>query len=141
MPTGAPIRGPIGAVLNPSLLSIADHGDLAYASSLCGACLEACPIRIDLPSMLVDIRNQYAEAGLDHRSVRTAVKLYAKAATRPLAFRALLSAGGLAGKIPRSDDGWITQLPLMGNGWLDYRDFPKPDPRPFHRRWKDRDDS
>ena len=138
---GSTYPGPIGAVLNPSLLSIADHGDLAYASSLCGACLEACPIRIDLPSMLVDIRNQYAEAGLDHRSVRTAVKLYAKAATRPLAFRALLSAGGLAGKIPLSDDGWITQLPLMGNGWLDYRDFPKPDPRPFHRRWKDRDDS
>ena len=135
---GTTYSGPIGAVLNPSLLSLNEYGDLAYASSLCGACLEACPVRIDLPLLLVEQRNRYAKAGLDHRNLRRVIRLYAAAATRPAVFRALLRSGGLFGRIPRSRDGWITSLPAMGKGWTAHRDFPRPDPRPFHRRWKDR---
>jgi L-lactate dehydrogenase complex protein LldF len=138
---GTTYSGPIGAVLNPSLLSLNDFGDLAYASSLCGACLDACPVRIDLPNLLVDLRNQYADAGLDHGSLRRAIRLYAKSATRPALFRALIRGGALLGRIPRSEDGWISSLPLMGKNWTADRDFPKPDPRPFHKRWKDRRES
>ena len=136
---GATYAGPVGAVLTPSLLGLREWGDLAYASSLCGACLEVCPIRIDLPAMLVELRSRYADEGLADRSLERLIGRYAAAATRPAAFRALLRAGGLLGRIPRSKDGWITSLPFMGKGWTEYRDLPRPDPRSFHRRWKERE--
>jgi L-lactate dehydrogenase complex protein LldF len=136
---GTTYAGPVGAVLNPSLLSLNEHGDLAYASSLCGACLEVCPIRIDLPGMLVELRNRNVEAGLDPVSLRRAIGRYTAAATRPAAYRALLRAGGLFARLTRSRDGWIASLPFMGKHWTAHRDFPKPAARPFHRRWRDRD--
>ena len=135
---GATYSGPIGAVLNPSLLGLNEYGDLAYASSLCGACLEACPIRIDLPSMLVHLRGTYAGAGLDHRGLRRAVKLYAKVATRPSVFRAALRVGGQLGRIPKQTDGWVTSLPWIGSDWTDHRNLPAPNRVPFHQRWRKR---
>jgi len=135
---GTTYPGPIGAVLSPSLLGVGEWGDLAYGSSLCGACLEVCPVRIDLPRMLVELRARYVTDGHADRSLERAIRRYAAAATRPAVFRALLRAGALAGKVPRSQEGWIRSLPFMGAAWTDHRDFPKPDSRPFHRRWKDR---
>ena len=135
---GTTYPGPIGAVLSPSLLGVGEWGDLAYGSSLCGACLEVCPVRIDLPRMLVELRARYVTDGHGDRSLERAIRRYAAAATRPAVFRALLRAGALAGKVPRSQEGWIRSLPFMGAAWTDHRDFPKPDSRPFHRRWKDR---
>lgn len=135
---GTTYPGPVGAVLTPSLLGLREWGDLAYASSLCGACLDACPIRIDLPAMLVELRSRHSREGIADRSLARGIKSYAAAATRPVLFRALMRVGGLAGKLPRSKDGWITSLPATGKGWTKYRDFPRPATRPFHRRWKDR---
>ena len=135
---GTTYQGPVGAVLTPSLKGLEEWGDLAYASSLCGACLEVCPIRIDLPGMLVELRARHSEEGLADPGLKRAIRRYAAAATRPGVFRALLRAGGLAGKLAPAKDGWITSLPFMGKGWTAHRDFPRPAARPFHRRWKDR---
>ena len=57
---GSVYPGPIGAVLNPQLRGTGSAVDksLPYASSLCGACFEACPVRIDIPSLLVHLRTQ-----------------------------------------------------------------------------------
>lgn len=134
---GSTYSGPIGAVLNPSLLSLNEFGDLAFASTLCGACLEACPVGIDLPHMLIELRAEFADAGLDNAGLRRGVKLYAAAATRPRLFRALIQAGALFGHLRTKDGDWLTSLPGPGKEWTTDRDFPPPARRPFHRRWKD----
>jgi L-lactate dehydrogenase complex protein LldF len=138
---GTTYSGPIGAVLNPSLLSLNEFGDLAYASTLCGACLEACPVRIDLPTMLVELRAEYAAAGRARSGTLRALKAYAAAATRPAAFEAMLRAGGLLGRLRRRKEGWIGSLPPPGRGWTDHRDFPAPATTPFRARWRRRDGS
>ncbi len=55
---GSPYSGPIGAVVSPLLFGMEGNEALPHASSLCGACLEVCPARIDLPRMLLELRNQ-----------------------------------------------------------------------------------
>jgi L-lactate dehydrogenase complex protein LldF len=62
---GSVYPGPIGAVLNPQLRGTASDVDksLPYASTLCGACFEACPVRIDIPELLVDLRAQVVDEG------------------------------------------------------------------------------
>src|SRR5215212_9835983 len=54
---GSVYPGPIGAVLSPQLTGVEDNASLPYASSLCGACFDACPVKIDIPSILVHLRN------------------------------------------------------------------------------------
>lgn len=136
---GTTYSGPVGAVLTPALAGLDEWHDLPSASSLCGACKEVCPIRLDIPEMLLALRAEATAAGYDRSAVRRALKMYARAATRPAAFRAMLKAGGLAGKLRRSSDGWITSLPWLGSGWTNHRDFPSPASRPFFERWRDRD--
>ena len=48
--------GPIGSVVSPGLFGQSDFGHLARASSLCGACKDACPVDIDLPKLLLRVR-------------------------------------------------------------------------------------
>jgi L-lactate dehydrogenase complex protein LldF len=55
---GSVYPGPIGAVLSPQLTGVEDNASLPYASTLCGACFDACPVRIDIPEILVHLRNQ-----------------------------------------------------------------------------------
>ena len=70
---GSVYPGPIGAILNPLLKGVGTDpqvDSLPYASSLCGACFEVCPVRIDIPSVLVDLRAQVVDA---HRAKRWGV--------------------------------------------------------------------
>jgi len=133
---GTTYSGPVGAVLVPSLLGLQDWGDLAQASSLCGACLEACPVRIDLPRMLIELRQRRVAQRLATPGLRRAIKTYAAAATRPTAFRVMMRAGGLAARFRPTTSGWMTSLPAMGKKWTSTRDFPSPETRTFHQRWK-----
>ena len=59
---GSVYPGPIGAVLSPQLTGVEDNASLPYASSLCGACYDVCPVAIDIPSILVHLRGEHVEA-------------------------------------------------------------------------------
>ena len=59
---GSVYPGPIGAVLSPQLTGVEDNASLPYASTLCGACFDACPVRIDIPSLLVHLRAAHVDA-------------------------------------------------------------------------------
>ena len=61
---GSPYSGPIGAVITPLLFGLEKYPALPHASSLCGACKDVCPVRIDLPRMLLELRAEEAELGL-----------------------------------------------------------------------------
>ncbi|MDP9398858.1 MAG: LutB/LldF family L-lactate oxidation iron-sulfur protein, partial [Actinomycetota bacterium] len=68
---GSVYPGPIGAVLSPQLTGIEDNPSLPYASSLCGACFDACPVRIDIPRLLVYLRARHVEAEREHATLPT----------------------------------------------------------------------
>jgi L-lactate dehydrogenase complex protein LldF len=133
---GTTYSGPVGAVLNPALMGQSNWGELAHASSLCGACQEVCPVRIDIPTLLVRSRTAGVASGHANHTLQSAMRAYAAAAVRPPAFRALLKTGALLGNLRGTDS--IMSLPFMGRGWTDQRDLRAPARRTFHDRWKDR---
>jgi L-lactate dehydrogenase complex protein LldF len=128
-PYGFTYSGPIGAILAPGLLGLEEAGPLPYASSLCGACGDVCPVRIPIPEILLYWRERAVEAGLVPTSERLGMKAYARAAEHPGAFAA---GGSLLRWIPWSHGG--RALPVLG-GWTGERTPPEISPVPFHALW------
>ena len=127
---GFTYSGPIGAILAPGLLGLREGMPLPFASSLCGACTDVCPVRIPIPDILLYWRERAVEAGLTGRVERAAMKAYGRAATHPGAFAA---AGSLLRFIPWEQGG--RALPVLG-GWVEERSGPETSPVPFHTLWK-----
>ena len=138
--------GPIGAVLSPQLLGAFQEGDpaaeLPFASTLCGACYEACPVKIDIPSMLVQLRQQKVQAEkarggtAGERTWDAAMTASAKvlqSGRRMAAAETLLPLGRtLGGKKHR-----IAALPWPLSSWTEFRDVPAP-PEESFRKWMKR---
>ena len=134
---GSVYPGPVGAVLTPGLAGIAAFHDLPHASTLCGACKEVCPVRIDIPRMLLKLRASGVEAGKSPRWIRMGLRTFRLIATRPALFRL---GGGLASRATRwlARDGWIRRLPGHLAGWTSSRDFPAMPAESFMDRWRAR---
>jgi L-lactate dehydrogenase complex protein LldF len=137
---GSVYPGPIGAILSPQLTGTHGHGDpnasLPYASSLCGACFDACPVRIDIPSILVHLRAAQVDAerhGLPGGQ-DVAMKAAAWAMKSPWRF-ALAEKALAAGRIVANSDGRITTLPWPGSKWTSSRDIPEPPTETFRQWW------
>ncbi|PPK93461.1 L-lactate dehydrogenase complex protein LldF [Kineococcus xinjiangensis] len=143
---GSTYPGPIGAVLTPQLTGMGNHSDpnasLPYASSLCGACFDACPVKIDIPQLLVHLRARAVEteaADRHERHLPPSAEAAAMAAASwvmsgekrfGLAERALGAGRLLAGK-----DGRITSAPPPLSGWMRSRDAPAPPKETFRQWW------
>ena len=134
---GAVYPGPVGSVLTPALRGLGEFGALPHASTLCGACREICPVRIDLPRMLLALRARDTAAGNAPRWIRHGLWLYARLATRPRLFRAATRVGRGLVRL-RAKDGWVRRLPGPLNGWTAYRDLPAPAARTFTAAWRQR---
>ncbi len=134
---GAVYPGPMGSVLSPLFKGFDLYADLPHASSLCGACREVCPVRIDLPGLLLKLRRDTVKTGHRPWWLKAGLAGFALAAGNPVLFRmgAGLAAFG-SGLIAR--DGWVSKLPAPLNGWTVSRDFPKFASRSFQARWKER---
>ncbi|WP_137725699.1 LutB/LldF family L-lactate oxidation iron-sulfur protein [Prescottella subtropica] len=138
---GSTYPGPIGAVLTPQLAGMDAENDpnatLPFASSLCGACFDACPVKIDIPSLLVELRHQKVE-----KSGMSAEKLAMKAASIAMSsakrFTLAQKAAGL-GRLVAGKKGVISTLPAPLNGWTEARDIPAP-PKQTFRQWWDSDE-
>jgi L-lactate dehydrogenase complex protein LldF len=125
---GSVYPGPIGAVLTPQLTGAASS--LPFASTLCGACFDACPVRIDIPSMLVHLRAQAASPLTE----KSAMALTAWAMANPARFRLaqrLLRLGRLL-----SRRGRIRSLPPPLSRWTSSRDLPAPARQTFRDWWR-----
>ena len=132
--------GPIGAVVSPMLSGLSDAKDLPFASSLCGACREACPVKINIPRMLLHLRSELAE-GKTYPS-ETSVGIWEKAAMK--GYRLVMSnpfmlglanrVGGLL-QMPFKRRGRLRGLPPPLTGWTKYRSLPALSTRPFRKRW------
>ncbi|HEX9033111.1 MAG TPA: LutB/LldF family L-lactate oxidation iron-sulfur protein [Streptosporangiaceae bacterium] len=134
---GSVYPGPIGAILSPLLTGIEDNASLPYASSLCGACYDVCPVKIDIPSILVHLRARHVEeaghasrAGLSPEAATMAAAAWAMSS--PARFAAAQRAGRLGRVLGRH--GRIRRLPPPLSGWTSARDAPVP-PRQTFRQW------
>ncbi|WP_396897748.1 LutB/LldF family L-lactate oxidation iron-sulfur protein [Mycolicibacterium sp.] len=136
---GSVYPGPIGAILSPQLTGTTGHDDpnasLPYASSLCGACFEACPVRIDIPSILVHLRAEQVDSERD--GIPSGQDLAMKAAGWAMAgarrFSLAEKALG-AGRLIAGKDHRISTLPWPASKWTASRDIPEP-PRETFRQW------
>jgi len=132
---GSTYVGPMGAVLTPALHGIEEAGHLPNASTFCGRCEAVCPVRIPLPGLMRRWREREFERHLTPLPVRSGLRAWAFAATRPwlyhTAARWPLRALGWLGR-KRGRFGW---LPLA-SGWTAHRDFPAPAGRTFLDRWR-----
>jgi L-lactate dehydrogenase complex protein LldF len=134
---GSVYSGPVGSVLTPGLRGIHDFHDLPHASSLCGACREVCPVRIDIPRMLLKLREIGVQAGESPLWVTLGMQALRWSAVEPPIFR---GAGRVASWLSRTaaKDGWISRLPAHLSGWTATRDFPAMASESFSDRWKKR---
>jgi L-lactate dehydrogenase complex protein LldF len=129
--------GPIGAVLTPSLVGVAEAGQLPNASTFCGRCESVCPMRIPLPRMMRHWREREFERHLSPAAARYGLGLWAFVARRPTLYRLATGlAARLLGAFGRKA-GRFRSLPLAG-GWTGCRDMPAPEGRTFHQLWAER---
>ena len=136
---GSVYPGPIGIVVTPALDGLFPWHELPQASTLCGACTEACPVRIDIPRMLLKLRADSVDAGLAPAWLREGLKVYAQAAARPALFQLgrKLAANALR-LAPKTPEGWIKKMPGPLSGWTDSRAFPPLVKESFSERWQKR---
>ncbi len=132
---GSVYPGPVGAVLTPALQGLDPWSELPHASSLCGACREVCPVRIDIPRMLLKLRDQGRQAGHMPLTLRAGLRVYQFIGARPPLFRLATRLAGWATRLI-SSRGWIKRLPGPLSGWTDHRDFPAFARRPFSEQLK-----
>jgi L-lactate dehydrogenase complex protein LldF len=131
--------GPIGAVITPLLSHyITTHEELPFASSLCGACRDVCPARIDLPRLLLDLRSDLADSTATPRIERLAMSGFRKAMQAPSRYRTLTR---LARWVTRGlsfrKGGDISKLPPPLNAWTKTRVFPKLAAKSFRQLWNE----
>ncbi|GMA60647.1 LutB/LldF family L-lactate oxidation iron-sulfur protein [Alicyclobacillus fastidiosus] len=131
---GSVYPGPIGAVLSPLLNDGEEFRDLPYASSLCGACYEACPVRIPLHDMLVHQRQRQVANGHGKRMERLAFQGYKKVFGRSSHYRFAIRLAR-SFQNPLVKDGKIKAKIGPLAGWTASRDFPKVPKKSFRDLW------
>jgi L-lactate dehydrogenase complex protein LldF len=132
---GSVYPGPIGAVLTPLLDGLTDHNRwLPYASSLCGACQEVCPVRIPLPDYLLKLRRDVVEELGGPLAERLGMRAFRTSAASPRLFN-------IGGRIARGalrvlgSDDHVSRLPPPLSSWTHGRDFPALAKQSFRQRW------
>ncbi|MDB5085954.1 MAG: iron-sulfur cluster-binding protein [Bacilli bacterium] len=138
---GSVYPGPIGAVLTP-LLNPEDEQiqELSYASSLCGACYDACPVKIPLHDMLVHLRRKKVEAGRTSRWERLAFRGFAAAFGSSKRYRLAMNTARALQKVTVKDgsrmSGFLDMAPLI-KGWHEHRALPYSEGKSFRDSWQD----
>lgn len=145
---GSTYPGPIGAILSPQLTGVQGPQDpnaaLPYASSLCGACFDACPVRIDIPSILVHLRAQGVDQrrqtrGQFHGTWDLAMTAASRLMSTPAAYDKVVRAAGPAAKLlPGANIGKLPGVLPVVPGWTDHRDLPRP-AQSFRSWWSARE--
>lgn len=131
---GAVYSGPIGAVVTPLLHEIAQARELPYASSLCGACREVCPVQIDIPRLLLRLRVDLSASDGSSPWERVGLRAWRwlMASSARYRWAGWLARWGSWGLVRRGELRW---LPPPLDRWTRSRTFPAPAARPFRARW------
>ncbi len=136
---GGVYSGPIGAVLTPLLEpDLKDVHYLPQASSLCGACQAACPVRIAIPDMLLRLRADYVAAGKADAVERAAMEGWRMVMSNPALYRMGGTLASLGTRLV-ARQGMIGWLPPPLSAWTNTRDFPQFARRRFTELWEERE--
>ena len=135
--------GPIGAILTPMLAGVANAPSLPYASSLCGACYEVCPVKINIPEVLVHLRGEVVRDKREHPKnalpdpEALAMSVVAKVFASPTRFERAQRAARLGQRF-FVKAGVIERLPGPLGGWTTMRDLYPVAPQTFREWWRAR---
>jgi L-lactate dehydrogenase complex protein LldF len=135
---GSMYGGPIGAILTPQLQSMEHSQTLPYASSLCGACYEVCPVKINIPEILVHLRGKVVERGDAPFEEKMAMKAAAWTLESPEHLEMARKLGRIAQR-PFVDKGVISHLPFGLDAWTRTRDLPAMPAESFREWWLKRE--
>ncbi|MGH9432595.1 MAG: LutB/LldF family L-lactate oxidation iron-sulfur protein, partial [Terriglobia bacterium] len=134
--------GPIGSLVTPSIVGLGEARELPFASSLCGACREVCPVQINIPDLLLHLRGKtqslppVAKPPDALVSERNSMRLWALVMQRPWLYAFSSSLARLAQRF-YARGRWIRKLPVYpASRWTDGRDFPALARRTFRKQWK-----
>ncbi|HEY6448353.1 MAG TPA: LutB/LldF family L-lactate oxidation iron-sulfur protein [Acidobacteriaceae bacterium] len=137
---GSSYAGPIGAIVTPQLLNMEHAQSLPFASSLCGACYEVCPVKINIPEVLIHLRGRVVR---EQKGALDAEKLAMKMAAAIFTSRGRYEAAqrlARRAESPLVREGWVKWLPgLLGN-WTRFRDLRALPPQTFREWWRKRED-
>ncbi len=141
--------GPIGAILTPQLVGLGKPGpdSLPYASSLCGACYEVCPVKINIPEVLIHLRGRVIRHKQDEGGVRGRLdpeNIAMRAMAKTFSDRRLYEGAQKAARIgqwPLARGGAIHRLPGRLAGWTSARDLEPVPEQTFREWWKSRNGS
>lgn len=134
---GSIYAGPIGAILSPQLQSMEHSQSLPYASSLCGACYEVCPVKINIPEILIHLRTKLVESGQAPFSERIAMKGAALAMANGDRL-SIAHAFARVGQKLFEHDGKLENLPGLLGGWTAFRDMAAVPDESFRQWWASR---
>jgi len=132
---GTVYSGPFGSIVTPGLHGMEPWWELPYASTLCGACEEVCPVRIEIPRMLLNLRERAASEGRLPGWLERGMSRYAKTTTDPPRWSQAKKWASRLGA-PLSSEGWIRRIPGPGRGWTESRDLPRPAKETFNEWWR-----
>jgi L-lactate dehydrogenase complex protein LldF len=130
---GSVYPGPIGAILTPQLVRTEEAATLPFASSLCGACGDACPVAIEIPKLLVHLRSRSPESALERLSFGALAKAFASRRT----YERLQRTARLAQR-PLVRGGAIRSAPGPLGAWTASRDLPAVAGQSFREWWAER---
>jgi L-lactate dehydrogenase complex protein LldF len=133
---GSTYSGPIGAVITPLLKGTKEAKDLPHASSLCGACWEACPVGIPLHDLLLKLRNRQVEEGVRGKGETLAFKGFENTMRSPALFKISGKVGRVAQK-PLVRDESVRPLPGPLRAWTNSRELPPLAEKSFRELWKE----
>ncbi len=133
---GSVYPGPIGAILTPQLIGIENAASLPFASSLCGACYEVCPVKIDIPTVLLHLRGQ-AVAAKGASPERLVMRMVGWVFGGPSRFRLGQRLARLTQR-PFVHADRIRRLPGPLHGWTQSRDLKPVAPQSFRDWWRSR---
>jgi L-lactate dehydrogenase complex protein LldF len=137
---GSVYPGPIGAILTPQLMELHHARSLPYASSLCGACYEVCPVKINIPEVLLELRSRVVNQGRDQAGrlfdpMYLGLRIASLIFSRAWLFHTAQFFGRVGLRFLRRKDGWIHSLPSIGGKWTQTRDLRGLPSQTFHGWW------
>lgn len=131
---GSVYSGPIGAVLAPLLEGYENMKELPYASSLCGACTDVCPVKIPLHNLLLEHRKDIVAQGLTGKTEQMAFKAFSFIANHPFVYDKTVKMARTGLSVFAKDES-ISNGPGLLKEWTKSRDFPKPAKQSFRDWW------
>jgi len=131
--------GPIGAIITPQLMGIDKASELPFASSLCGACKDICPVKIDFPKVLLELRKDVVESKKGSTNIleRFGIRLWRFTVEHESIYN-LTNKLSYYFQLPwKGSNGKLNSLPYPFSRWTDQRDFPAVAKKTFRDRWKE----